>query len=125
MKAPSIEVINETPHYKLLLDHASHLESALAENTQEMTQVNETLDQLRVSRKVFEEEIQVRRRNVALSTILISRRLQHSKRYKNSRHSCRNGMQTTFESANCATSMELNCLNGKPGTRSSFSLYMS
>ncbi|KAI9572298.1 hypothetical protein HD554DRAFT_2015366 [Boletus coccyginus] len=59
VKAPSIVAINETPHYKLLLEHASHLESVLAENTQEMTRVNETLDQLRVSRKEFEEEIQV------------------------------------------------------------------
>ena len=125
MKAPSIEVINETPHYKLLLDHASHMESALAQNTQEMTQLNETLDQLRVSRKEFEEEIQVRRQNVALSTILTSRRLQHSKRRKNSRRSCRNGTQRTFGSGNCAINMGLNCLSGKPGTRSSFNLYTS
>ena len=125
MKAPPIEVINETPHYKLLLDHASHLERALGENTHEMTQLNETLDQLRVSRKEFEEEIQVRRRNIAPSAILTSRRLQHSKRRKNSRRPCRNGMQRTFDSGNCAISMGLNYLNGKPGTRSSFSLYMN
>ncbi|KAH0827390.1 hypothetical protein J3R83DRAFT_4044 [Lanmaoa asiatica] len=59
VRAPSVEVINDTPHYRLLLDHASHLESTLAETTQEMTQLNETLDQLRTSRKEFEEEIQV------------------------------------------------------------------
>ncbi|KAF8441651.1 hypothetical protein L210DRAFT_3664886 [Boletus edulis BED1] len=59
VRAPSIQVINETPHYKLLLDHASHLEGLLVESTQETAQLNETLDQLRASRKEFEEEIQV------------------------------------------------------------------
>ncbi|KAN0090761.1 hypothetical protein V8E55_004327 [Tylopilus felleus] len=59
VKAPSIEAISETLHYKLLLDHASRLENTLAESIQETTRLNETLDQLRASRKEFEEEIQV------------------------------------------------------------------
>ena len=120
-----MEVINETLHYKLLLDHASHLESVLAENTQEMTQLNETLDQLRASRKEFEEEIQVRRQNVVLSTLLTSRRLQHSKRRKRPRRSCRNGRRITFDFGNCVTSLGLNCRSGKPETLSSFSPYMN
>ncbi|KAG9316252.1 hypothetical protein JVU11DRAFT_2280 [Chiua virens] len=59
MRAPSVEVISETLHYKLLFDHASYLETSLADNTEEITKLNETLDQLRTSRKEFEEEIQV------------------------------------------------------------------
>ncbi|KAG8213579.1 BRE1 E3 ubiquitin ligase-domain-containing protein [Butyriboletus roseoflavus] len=75
VKAPSVEVISETPHYKLLLDHTSQLESALAEKTQEMTQLNETLDSLRGSRKEFEEEIQVAAQQVTqeLKTLLSKR----------------------------------------------------
>ncbi|KIJ19161.1 hypothetical protein PAXINDRAFT_166993 [Paxillus involutus ATCC 200175] len=75
VRAPLVEVIAETPHYKLLLDHTSHLESTLSENAQEITQLNETLDQLRASRKEFEEETQVaaQQANQELKALLAKR----------------------------------------------------
>ncbi|KAF8839476.1 BRE1-domain-containing protein [Paxillus ammoniavirescens] len=75
VRAPLVEVIAETPHYKLLLDHTSHLESTLSENAQEITQLNETLDQLRASRKEFEEDTQVaaQQANQELKALLAKR----------------------------------------------------
>ncbi|KAL4074257.1 BRE1 E3 ubiquitin ligase-domain-containing protein [Scleroderma citrinum] len=56
VKAPSVETINETVHYKLLLEHASQLAHTVGENTKEITQLSETIDRLRSSRKEFEDE---------------------------------------------------------------------
>jgi len=53
-------MISETPHYKLLLDHASQLAHTVCENAKEITQLNETIDRLRSSRKEFEDETIVR-----------------------------------------------------------------
>ncbi|KIJ67989.1 hypothetical protein HYDPIDRAFT_83645 [Hydnomerulius pinastri MD-312] len=75
IKAPSVELIVENPHYKLLLERTSQLESAVAESTDAMTQLNETLDQLRASRKEFEEDCQVaaQQANQELKTLLAKR----------------------------------------------------
>ncbi|KIM69037.1 hypothetical protein SCLCIDRAFT_1208453 [Scleroderma citrinum Foug A] len=56
MKAPTVEMISETAHYKLLLDHTSQLTHTVGENAKEITQLNETIDKLRSSRKEFEDE---------------------------------------------------------------------
>lgn len=60
MKAPTVEMISETAHYKLLLDHTSQLAHTVGENAKEITQLNETIDKLRSSRKEFEDETIVR-----------------------------------------------------------------
>ncbi|KIK80873.1 hypothetical protein PAXRUDRAFT_833269 [Paxillus rubicundulus Ve08.2h10] len=75
VRTPLVEVIAETPHYKLLLDHTSHLESTLSENAHEITKLNETLDQLKASRKEFEEETQVaaQQANQELKALLAKR----------------------------------------------------
>ncbi|KAH7888505.1 BRE1 E3 ubiquitin ligase-domain-containing protein [Phlebopus sp. FC_14] len=75
VRAPSVKAIAETSHYKILLDHASQLEGAAAENVKEITQLNETLDQLRTSRKEFEEEslVAAQQANQELRTMLAKR----------------------------------------------------
>ncbi|KAF9233339.1 hypothetical protein BU15DRAFT_54032 [Melanogaster broomeanus] len=75
VRVPSVEVISETPHYKLLLDHTSQLESTFSENVQQITQLNEALDQHRASRKEFEEETQVaaQQANQELKNLLVKR----------------------------------------------------
>lgn len=56
IEAPTVETIAETAHYKLLMDHASQLEHTVGEYTQEVSQLNETIDKLRSSRKEFEDD---------------------------------------------------------------------
>ncbi|KAH7911989.1 BRE1 E3 ubiquitin ligase-domain-containing protein [Hygrophoropsis aurantiaca] len=56
LRAPSPERIAETAHYKLLLDHASRLESAANDANAPLEKLKEELDSLRSSRKEFEEE---------------------------------------------------------------------
>lgn len=60
IKAPTVETISETAHYKLLLNHTSQLVHTVSENKKEITQLNETVDKLRSSRKEFEDETLVR-----------------------------------------------------------------
>ncbi|KAI6098985.1 BRE1 E3 ubiquitin ligase-domain-containing protein [Pisolithus croceorrhizus] len=56
IETPAVETIAETAHYKLLMDHASQLEHTVGEYTREVSQLNETVDKLRSSRKEFEDE---------------------------------------------------------------------
>ncbi|EGN99683.1 hypothetical protein SERLA73DRAFT_167589 [Serpula lacrymans var. lacrymans S7.3] len=56
VKSPSEESIAETPYFKILLDHASRLENAIAESAVEFGKVSDSLSQLQASRKDFEEE---------------------------------------------------------------------
>ncbi|KAI6000700.1 hypothetical protein EDD15DRAFT_1782041 [Pisolithus albus] len=56
IETPAVETIAETAHYKLLMDHASQLEHAVGEYSKEVSQLNETVDKLRSSRKEFEDD---------------------------------------------------------------------
>ncbi|KIK27953.1 hypothetical protein PISMIDRAFT_147648 [Pisolithus microcarpus 441] len=56
VETPAVETIAATAHYKLLMDHASQLEHAVDEYTREASQLNETVDKLRSSRKEFEDD---------------------------------------------------------------------
>ncbi|KAI6045964.1 hypothetical protein EDC04DRAFT_1857115 [Pisolithus marmoratus] len=56
IEAPTVETIGETAHYKLLMDHTSQLEHTVREYTTEISQLTETVDKLRSSRKEFEDD---------------------------------------------------------------------
>jgi E3 ubiquitin-protein ligase BRE1 len=55
LKSPSLEHIAETPHYKILLEHASKLEHIVGENREQITRLAEELSQVQASRKEFED----------------------------------------------------------------------
>ncbi|KIM45233.1 hypothetical protein M413DRAFT_441916 [Hebeloma cylindrosporum] len=54
-KAPSVEQICETPQYKMLLNHASHLEGLLSEKNEQITRLQEEICQLKALHTDWEE----------------------------------------------------------------------
>ncbi|KAH7929827.1 BRE1-domain-containing protein [Leucogyrophana mollusca] len=56
LKSPSAERVAETAHYKILLEHASWLESTVNEVNAPLEKLKEELDSLKSTRKEFEEE---------------------------------------------------------------------
>ncbi|KAG1715752.1 hypothetical protein ID866_1420 [Astraeus odoratus] len=56
IKAPSVEIISETPHYKLLKEVASRLQQTVDDKDKEVVRLNKTIHELRSSRKEFEDE---------------------------------------------------------------------
>lgn len=58
-KAPSVEQICETAQYKMLLNHASHLEGVLSEKNEQIARLQEEVGQLQALHKDWEESATV------------------------------------------------------------------
>lgn len=70
-KTLSAERIQETPHYKALLDHASRLEATVTENKAYIAKIDDEILQLQNGRKEFEDTVSVRKYLYCLHFILI------------------------------------------------------
>ncbi|KAF7376361.1 putative allantoicase [Mycena sanguinolenta] len=57
-KATPTEVVTESPHYKVLMDHASYLSHALSETQQENTRLSDELQAALDSRREWQESIE-------------------------------------------------------------------
>ncbi|KDR75197.1 hypothetical protein GALMADRAFT_69292 [Galerina marginata CBS 339.88] len=63
-KAPSLEQINESPYYKVLLNHASHLEASLVEKSEQIYRLQEEILQLQALRSEWQEHETANLRNM-------------------------------------------------------------
>ncbi|KAJ7680562.1 BRE1 E3 ubiquitin ligase-domain-containing protein [Mycena polygramma] len=57
-KHPTIESVTESPHYKVLMDHASFLANTLSETQQENTRLSEELQAALDSRREWQEAVE-------------------------------------------------------------------
>lgn len=69
MKFPPVEIITQSAHYKVLMDHASYLTNALSESQSENTRLSEELQSFLDTRQQWKEAVEVRRNDVSLMYI--------------------------------------------------------
>ncbi|KAJ7647129.1 BRE1 E3 ubiquitin ligase-domain-containing protein [Roridomyces roridus] len=80
-KAPSQEFISQTPHYKVLLDHASYLMNALSETQAENTRISGELQSALESRQQWQDvvEAEASHVNVELKTLIAKRDTENAR----------------------------------------------
>ncbi|KAF7361671.1 putative allantoicase [Mycena venus] len=80
-KVAPLEVVTESPHYKVLMDHASYLIHALSETQQENTRLSEELQAALDSRREWEEAVETaaNESNKELKTMISKRDAENAR----------------------------------------------
>ncbi|KAG5654397.1 hypothetical protein H0H81_003221 [Sphagnurus paluster] len=113
LKLLSFEKIAENPHYKVLLDHTGVLQAIVNESRTQITRLTEDLNQLRISRKEWEDGViaAANQANVELKTMLAKRDLENSRlREQRDQHATELGERKQQDTLKNASSRELRVL---------------
>nr|GAT44637.1 allantoicase [Mycena chlorophos] len=80
-KAPSAELVTESPHYKVLMDHTSYLTHTLSESQAESARLAEELQAMRDAQKEWMEAAQANaeQTNVELKAMMLKRDAENAR----------------------------------------------